>query len=358
MEVIAVNTSSKQYNVCIGFDILNGLQSMIEGFSPKVSKILIITDDHVAPYYLEEVKKQLSNFDEYIIPSGEQSKSFTYYEKCLVKCFESKLDRNSLIIALGGGVVGDLAGFVAATYMRGIRFVQMPTTLLAHDSAIGGKVAINLPAAKNIVGAFYQPELVLYELNFLQSLPIKEWRSGFAEIIKEALISSKDNISWLMNQIHHLENLDQHVIEKCVLMGIQVKNQIVSKDERESGIRAYLNLGHTLGHAIEAYLGYSKTTHGEAIAFGTLFAVYMSEQLFEVDLSFQELVQWFKQLNYPFYMDLETESIIQLMKQDKKNIDLKINYVLLKDFGKPILCELDEHVIKEQLNRFLTMLTK
>ncbi|MET3195448.1 3-dehydroquinate synthase [Bacillus sp. OAE603] len=358
MEVIAVNTSSKQYNVCIGFGILSGLQSMIEGFSPKVSKILIITDDHVAPYYLEEVKKQISNFDEYIIPSGEQSKSFTYYEKCLAKCFESKLDRNSLIIALGGGVVGDLAGFVAATYMRGIRFVQMPTTLLAHDSAIGGKVAINLPAAKNIVGAFYQPELVLYELNFLQSLPIKEWRSGFAEIIKEALISSKDNISWLMNQIHHLENLDQHVIEQCVLMGIQVKNQIVSKDERESGIRAYLNLGHTLGHAIEAYFGYSKTTHGEAIAFGTLFAVYMSEKLFEVDLSFQELVQWFKQLNYPFYMDLETESIIQLMKQDKKNIDLKINYVLLKDFGKPILCELDEHVIKEQLNRFLTMLTK
>jgi len=141
-------------------------------------------------------------------------------------------------------------------------------------------------------------------------------------------------------------------------MGIQVKNQIVSQDERESGIRAYLNLGHTLGHAIEAYLGYSKTTHGEAIAFGTLFAVYMSEQLFEVDLSFHKLVQWFKQLNYPVYLDLEIEAIIQLMKQDKKNIDLKINYVLLQEFGKPVLCELDEHVIKEHLNRFLKLLTK
>lgn len=356
MEVIAVNTSSKHYNVCIGFGILNNLQSMIESFTPKVSKILVITDDHVAPYYLEEVKKYITNFEEYIIPSGEQSKSFTFYEKCLAKCFDSKLDRNSLIIALGGGVVGDLAGFVAATYMRGIRFIQMPTTLLAHDSAIGGKVAINLPAAKNIVGAFYQPELVLYELRFLDSLPIKEWRSGFAEIIKEALISSKDNISWLMKRINQLENLDKHLIEQCVTMGIQVKNQIVSKDERESGIRAYLNLGHTLGHAIEAHLGYSSTTHGEAIAFGTLFSIFMSEQLFEVDLSFSEIVQWFKQLDYPFYTDLHTDSIIQLMKQDKKNIDLKINYVLLKDFGNPVLCELDEIYIKEQLNRFLSVL--
>lgn len=361
MNVITVNTSSKQYNVCIGYGILENLQLLIESFSPKVSKILIISDDQVAPLYLNEVKNEFNHtmhVESFIIPHGEESKSFLIYERCLTHCFECKLDRNSLIIALGGGVVGDLAGFVSATYMRGIRFIQLPTTLLAHDSAIGGKVAINLPKAKNIVGAFYQPELVLYELNFLKSLPLTEWRSGFAEIIKEALISSRENSNWLMDSIRSLEELEDHLIEKCVIMGIDVKNQIVSADERENGVRAYLNLGHTLGHAIEAYLGYSKTTHGEAIAFGTLFAIYLSENYFGKDLSFSSLLAWFKELNFPFYQELDLEEILSLMKQDKKNIDLKINYVLLKDIGNPIMCKLDENYIKEQLSRFLSVVTK
>ncbi|WP_088044143.1 3-dehydroquinate synthase [Bacillus sp. EAC] len=361
MNRITVKTSSKQYDVCIGYGILSNLQSIIENFSPKVSKIVIISDDNVANYYLEDVKNQvahLTNTDSYNFPNGERSKNFAIYEKCLEFCFESKLDRNSLIIALGGGVVGDLAGFVAATYMRGIRFIQIPTTLLAHDSAIGGKVAINLPKAKNIVGAFYQPELVLYELNFLNTLPIEEWRSGFAEIIKEALISSKENTKWLINSIQSLENLEPNLIEKCVEMGISVKNQIVSEDERENGVRAFLNLGHTLGHAIEAYLGYTKTTHGEAIAFGTLFSIYLSEKLFETDLSFALFLSWFKKLDYPVYLNLDIPSIIELMKQDKKNVEQKINYVLLKDFGVPKICEVEESVLKDQLKCFLTEIIK
>ncbi|MFF3022660.1 3-dehydroquinate synthase [Gottfriedia sp. NPDC057948] len=356
MNVITVNTSSKQYDVCIGFGVLSELQSKLDSLVPKVSKILIITDDQVAPLYLEEVLLNCSKknkIEHFIIPHGEKSKSFAIYENCLTYCFDVQLDRNSLIIALGGGVVGDLAGFVAATYMRGIRFIQLPTTLLAHDSAIGGKVAINLPKAKNIVGAFYQPELVLYELNFLTTLPIEEWRSGFAEISKEAMISSNDNLNWLMDHILSLEELDDELVEKCVTMGIRVKNELVSKDERETGERAFLNLGHTLGHAIEAYLGYAKTTHGEAIAFGTLFSIYLSEQFFKVDLRFNEILNWYNRLNYPVYSKLELEPILNLMKQDKKNIDLKIKYIILKSFGDPVICELEEDFIKENLDRFL-----
>ncbi|QKE71820.1 3-dehydroquinate synthase [Arthrobacter citreus] len=356
MNVITVKTSSKQYDVCIGYGVLSHLQSKLESLVPKVSKILIITDDQVAPYYLEEVKQNclhVNTVEQYVIPHGEKSKSFAIYEDCLTYCFDIQLDRNSLILALGGGVVGDLAGFVAATYMRGIRFIQMPTTLLAHDSAIGGKVAINLPKAKNIVGAFYQPELVLYELNFLTTLPIEEWRSGFAEVSKEAMISSIENLNWLMEHIHSLGNLENELIEKCVTMGISVKNEIVSKDERENGERAFLNLGHTLGHAIEAYLGYAKTTHGEAIAFGTLFSIYLSEQYFKIDLKYDEILRWYKQLEYPVYTNLEIESVVNLMKQDKKNIDLKIKYILLMNYGNPVTCELEEEFIKENLDSFL-----
>ncbi|PGS48879.1 3-dehydroquinate synthase [Bacillus sp. AFS041924] len=356
MNVITVKTSSKQYDVCIGYGVLSHLQSMLDNLVPKVSKILIITDDQVAPIYLEKVKQncnEANKVEEFIIPNGEKSKSFAVYEDCLTYCFDVQLDRNSLIIALGGGVVGDLAGFVAASYMRGIRFIQLPTTLLAHDSAIGGKVAINLPKAKNIVGAFYQPELVLYELSFLSTLPIAEWRSGFAEISKEAMISSTDNLNWLMNRIHSLEKLEDEFVEKCVTIGISVKNKIVSKDEKENGERAFLNLGHTLGHAIEAYLGYAKTTHGEAIAFGTLFSIYLSEQFFDIDLKFDEILKWYNQLDYPVYSNLELETIVHLMKQDKKNIDLKIKYILLKNYGNPVIVELEEDFIKENLDRFI-----
>lgn len=359
MKEITVKTNSKQYNVCIGYGILSHLQSMLKNLVPKVSKILIITDDHVAPLYLEEVKINCSNsikIEQFIIPNGEKSKGFSTYEECLTYCFDIQLDRNSLVIALGGGVVGDLAGFVAATYMRGVRFIQMPTTLLAHDSAIGGKVAINLPKAKNIIGAFYQPEFVLYELDFLKTLPIHEWRSGFAEISKEAMISSVDHLNWLMNNIQSLENIDKDLVEQCVTLGISVKNEIVSKDEKETGIRAFLNLGHTLGHAIEAFLGYAKTTHGEAIAFGTLFAIYLSEQYFKIDLKYNDIQNWYKQLNYPIYSNLDINTIVNLMKQDKKNIDLKINYILLKDYGSPIINELDENYIKDSLERFLLQL--
>jgi len=355
---IQVNTKSKNYIVTIGYDILHTLPQIINGLSPKITKILIITDTNVAINYLDEVKSLLKDQVEvldFIIPSGEQSKSMTMFEKCSSYALSSQLDRNSLIIAFGGGVVGDLAGFVAATFMRGIRFIQLPTTLLAHDSAVGGKVAINLPLGKNVVGAFYQPEHVLYHLNFLNSLPKTEMRSGFAEISKEAMLSSKEEIVWLMDQVKQISDLEQTILGQILKMGVEIKNNIVSTDEKEKGIRAYLNLGHTLGHALEAHLGYSVISHGDGVAFGTLFALYASEKIYGVDLHFEEIRKWYHQLGFPVFTNIDIEEVIQLMKNDKKNIGNSIRFILLKKFGQAELHEIEQEKIRTLLENFLEL---
>ena len=196
-----------------------------------------------------------------------------------LKALDFKLDRHSLILALGGGAVGDLSGFVAATFMRGIPFIQIPTTILAHDSAVGGKVAINHPAGKNMIGAFYQPEAVVYDIDFLKSLPEHEIRSGFAEVIKHGLIQDPSFYHWLKENILSIDMMisDENLIH-FLSRGVEIKSAIVEEDEKETGIRAYLNFGHTLGHAIEAELGYGKLTHGEAVVIGMLYALQLSEK--------------------------------------------------------------------------------
>jgi len=355
---LQINTKSKKYFITIGYDILHTLPQIISGLSPKITKILIITDTNVAVNYLDEVKSKLTNqFDvlDFIIPNGEQSKSMMMFEKCSSYALASHLDRNSLIIALGGGVVGDLAGFVAATYMRGIRFIQVPTTLLAHDSAVGGKVAINLPLGKNVVGAFYQPEHVLYHLNFLETLPISEMRSGFAEISKEAMLSSEEEVKWLMEHVKQISDLEQNILKQILNMGVRIKNNIVSTDEKEKGIRAFLNLGHTLGHAVEAHLGYSVISHGDGVAFGTLFALYVSEKLFDVDLNFDEIRKWYNQLGFPLFTNIDIPEVIQLMKHDKKNIGDSVRFILLKEFGQAELHEIELENIHTLLNNFLDL---
>src|SRR6185312_13145009 len=190
------------------------------------------------------------------VPSGEQAKQFPIYEACLTFALENGLDRKSCIIAFGGGAVGDLAGFVAATYMRGIAFLQVPTTLLAHDSAVGGKVAINHPLGKNMIGAFHQPEAVVYHTPFLQSLPEKEWRSGYAEVIKHALIGDVELYHWLKEEVQTLADLRDEKLIHILTKAIPVKANVVSQDETEKGVRAHLNFGHTLGHALEKEIGY------------------------------------------------------------------------------------------------------
>jgi 3-dehydroquinate synthase len=350
MNTMEIKTKSKTYSLHIGKNILIELPSIIKNLNYSITKILIISDDIVAPLYMDNVKNHLSAaypLYEFIVPNGEASKNIDMYYECQTCALSNGLDRSSLIIALGGGVVGDLAGFVAATYQRGIPFIQVPTTLLAHDSAVGGKVAINHPLGKNMIGAFHQPEAVIFNTTFLETLPKNELLSGFAEVIKEAIIWDKDFYSWLKINITSLADLKDQKLQHAIWHGISIKSQIVEKDEKESDIRAILNFGHTLGHAIEAELGYGEITHGEAVLLGMLFAIKVSEQVYKVKLNYQEFKQWFSSFGYRTELPatLDPLKLVKRMKKDKKANSGKIRMVLLKEIGQVEVHEVSDDLL-------------
>lgn len=354
MEQLQIHTLSKQYPVFIGSHLRKEVGNLLQSLPLKeISSILIITDDTVAPLYLADVKQSLaiSQVYEYIIPSGEASKSFQNYYDIQSFALEKGLDRKSIILALGGGVVGDLAGFVAATYMRGIPYIQIPTTLLAHDSSVGGKVAINHPLGKNMIGAFHQPEAVIYDIETLQSLPEHEWRSGFAEVMKHALIWDRDFYDWLQKNIHSFSDITGTVAEQLLKRSISVKAAIVGQDETEKGIRAFLNFGHTLGHAIETKMGYGTITHGEGVAIGMVFAMKVSEDVFQIKLPIDEIKSWFESYGFSTEIpaNLNKEELIETMKKDKKTHHGVIRMVLLKEIGKVEVVSVDEEMIRKWL---------
>ncbi|RXJ03949.1 3-dehydroquinate synthase [Anaerobacillus alkaliphilus] len=358
METMLIETRTKNYPLFIGENIRFNVDRLIrDTVKHSITSVLIITDDKVAPLFLEELKKSLSTFDklfEYVISSGEASKSFQSYYEIQGFALEKGLDRRSLVIALGGGVVGDLAGFVAATFMRGIPFIQVPTTLLAHDSSVGGKVAINHPLGKNMIGAFYQPEAVIYDTATLQSLPEQEWRSGFAEVIKHGLIWDKEFLDWLISNVHDFSQIKGDLAGQLLVRSISVKKAVVKEDETEKGIRAHLNLGHTLGHAIETELGYGRITHGEAVVIGILFALVVSEEIFSVDLHIPNMINWLKQYNYEVDLpsQLDVEQLIETMKKDKKSEDGIVRMVLLSELGKAEVVSIPEERLKVLLSEF------
>lgn len=351
METLSISTSSKTYPLYIGSGIRFNIQSYINDLGSEFSSVFIITDANVEPLFLNDIKKSLTDFNKiysYVVPSGEESKSFQIFYDCHSFALENELDRKSLLIALGGGVVGDLAGFVAATYMRGIPFIQMPTTLLAHDSSVGGKVAINHPLGKNMIGAFYQPEAVIYDTEMLLTLPEDQWRSGFAEVIKHALIWDEEFYNWLKQEVPSLHELRGEKLQHALAKGISVKAQVVGQDEKESGIRAFLNFGHTLAHALEADLGYGTLSHGDAVAIGMLFAIRLSQEYYQKDLGLETYRKWFKQYNFPdIPKNLNANALIQLMKKDKKAQSGSIQMVLMKNIGEVEIVKLtDEFVYK------------
>ncbi|KGA99142.1 3-dehydroquinate synthase [Alkalihalobacillus alcalophilus ATCC 27647 = CGMCC 1.3604] len=358
MRKVAVQTESKSYDVWIEAGCLHKLLPMLKSWKKQPTSIFIITDSTVAELYLDRVKNQLKDhypLVEAVVPAGEASKSFVEFEQLLTVALENGLDRDSMIIALGGGVVGDIAGFVAATYMRGIRFVQIPTTLLAHDSSVGGKVAINHRLGKNMIGAFHQPEMVIYDPELLVSLPEQEWRSGFAEAFKHGLIQVPEFYQWLQEKIDSFVDLDVSLLEQLLERSIAVKAEIVAEDEKEAGVRAHLNLGHTLGHAIETQLGYGKMTHGEAVALGIIFAMRLSEQLYQVKLPINEFKQWLRQLGYDTNLPktLQAESLLATMKKDKKVNAGIIRMVLMKEVGSVQVEEVDEKEILTLIEKML-----
>ncbi|NEU31134.1 3-dehydroquinate synthase [bacterium LRH843] len=359
MQQVAVGTKSKAYKVFIEAGLRHSIgEHLASILDQPASAIFVISDSQVAPLYLDEVvasfQGKLPVYTE-VIPSGEASKSFTIYEQALSKALSCGLDRKAVVIALGGGVVGDLAGFVAATYMRGIRFVQVPTTLLAHDSSVGGKVAINHPLGKNMIGSFHQPEAVFYDIETLYSLSEREWRSGFAEVMKHGFIKDPEFLGWLAREVTSLEQIPVEKITSLLQRSIEVKALIVTEDERESGVRAYLNLGHTLGHAIETELGYGVITHGEAVVVGMVFALHLSEEVFQIDLDVNRYEAWFRSLGYKTSIpeELSASKLINTMMKDKKVEAGVIRMVLLRELGQPTVKEVSPEVIGRILERAL-----
>ncbi|MEH6944032.1 3-dehydroquinate synthase [Bacillus sp. JJ722] len=357
MNQLTIETSSKTYPVVIGSEILKDLPEFIKTKLQPLSKIWIISDATVAPLYLAKLQDILApHFKDIVVsvvPSGESAKTFSVFEQCHRDGLEGNVNRKSIILALGGGAVGDLAGFVAATFMRGIRFIGIPTTLLAHDSAVGGKVAINHPLGKNMVGAFHQPEAVFYDWSLLQSLPEKELRSGFSEAIKHGLIQDENFFNWMHSNIQSLQELSGDVLAQVITKGIGIKAAIVKQDERELGVREYLNFGHTLGHSIEANFGYGKTTHGEAVLIGMIFALKMSMEKAGLDFDIENFITWVKKLGYSTVLPpLDHDDLLRSMKKDKKTTSSEIKFVVLNKIGEPTTIQLNDDEVLNCLKKY------
>ncbi|MCY8564591.1 3-dehydroquinate synthase [Bacillus sonorensis] len=354
MKSLQIETASLSYPVFIGGGIRKNADELLSSLDLPMTKLLLITDEEVDKRYGEELLNLLESkwpVKKVAVTSGEQAKSIDMFMKLQTEAIEFHLDRSSCILALGGGVVGDLAGFVASTFMRGIDYVQFPTTLLAHDSAVGGKVAINHPLGKNLIGAFHQPKAVVYDTECLGTLPEKEMRSGLAEVIKHAFIHDEAFLHKLL-KIKSIDAITNEQLNDMVYKGISIKSAIVSQDEREAGIRAYLNFGHTLGHAVEAEYGYGKITHGDAVALGMQFALFVSEKVLNCPLDRRQITSWLKQLGYPgeVKLDTSTEALISRMLNDKKTRGGIIQFVLLDRIGSVRLHSFTAKEIERWLN--------
>jgi 3-dehydroquinate synthase len=280
MRTLKVNLEDRSYPIYIGSDVSLDNELYSKHISSK--KIALITNEQIADLYLSEISQTLNAFDlkTLVLPEGETEKNLETVGKAVEFLSDNRIDRDSSIIAFGGGVIGDITGFVASSYMRGIKFLQVPTTLLAQvDSSVGGKTGVNINTGKNLIGSFYQPSAVIADIRYLNSLEPNRLSEGLAEVIKYGLIRDEDFFKWLSKNTNRILALEPeimtHLIERCC----QIKAEIVSEDEREGSIRAILNYGHTFGHAIESLTDYSIYTHGEAVSIGMVMAASMAEKM-------------------------------------------------------------------------------
>lgn len=356
MECLKVDLGEYSYPIYIGFDILHKLGSYISKIVDP-SKVLIISNKIIFDHYGEEIGKSLDNagfkWSYTLIPEGEENKNIETANKLWDACFQNQLDRKSLIIALGGGIVGDISGFIAATYMRGIPFIQIPTTLLAQvDSSVGGKVAVNHPQGKNIIGAFYQPKMVFADTKVLLTLPEREIKTGLAEVIKYGVIWDREFFSWLQENQEMIFQLNKEAMGHIVKTSCIIKAKVVGEDEKENGLRAILNYGHTFGHAYEALTKYERYTHGEAVAIGMVSAAITANKLDMISSdAVQKIVELIKAFDLPTnYENLSVDEIINKMYYDKKTTGGKITYIIPSSVGRvEIIKDIPLEVIKEAL---------
>ncbi len=356
---IPVNTASHSYEVIIGSNILHTAFDSFDEIIKKADKLFVFTDENVWNAQGDYFKEQFPYpFEVFVMPSGEACKSFENYKDAHTFLIEKDCTRKSFLFALGGGAVGDLTGFVAATFMRGVPFIQIPTTILAHDSAVGGKTAINHPLGKNLIGAFYQPEAVIYDTNFLQSLSEREVRSGMAEVIKHALISNEDWLTQLM-ATPSIINIEREQLALHLKSGIEVKASIVAQDETEQSVRKYLNFGHTYGHAIEAAAGYGGLAHGEAVVIGIVYALILSERYGQISRRFTKSFLSFAYKNgYPFeeVSKYSFETLQQYLVKDKKAEYGELKFVLLNKIGEPFVQPIELSECREVDHEYRSLL--
>ncbi|MGD9637644.1 MAG: 3-dehydroquinate synthase [Alphaproteobacteria bacterium] len=342
-----VNLKKDSYDIKIGHNLLKKTGDLLKPIIGK-RKTFIISDERVAPIYLDVLEKSLEKsgieYASFILPSGEKIKSFFWLEKICETLLGGRINRSSIILALGGGVIGDLAGFTASIILRGIDFVQIPTTLLSQvDSSVGGKTAINAEFGKNLIGSFYQPKMVIADLASLKTLDKRQIKSGYAEMAKYGLIQNKAFWKYLKENGKQITRLNKEKLQYAVLESCKIKAKIVAKDEKENNIRALLNFGHSFGHALEGIVDFNdkKLLHGEAVGIGMLMATMLSEKLgFAPKGTFDEIKQHFDELelftkisDIPYFEKVTASQIIDFMERDKKNKDGKINLVLLKNIG-------------------------
>lgn len=353
---LSVDLGDRSYPIFIGKNLLDN-HSLITDFIHGSSAV-IVSNTTVAPLYLQQVEASLKSenirYDTVILQDGETYKTFESVMQIIDTLLSQRHDRKTTVIALGGGVVGDISGFAAAIYQRGVNFIQIPTTLLSQvDSSVGGKTGVNHPLGKNMIGAFYQPQCVIADTATLETLPKRELSAGMAEVIKYGLIHDAEFFSWLEQNMESLMQGDNTLLSEAILISCQTKADVVAKDERESGIRAILNLGHTFGHAIESAMGYGNWLHGEAIATGMVMAADLSlrHQWITPEIKQRTIALLLKaQLPVTSPDDMTLEKYMDIMAIDKKVDRGVIKFVLLKQLGEAIItADYDPELLKQTL---------
>lgn len=357
MKRIIVDLGRHSYPIYIGRDLLGNGEILSDIIRCK--QVMVVTNKTIAPLYLDKVLRSLKglNVDSVLIPDGEQYKTIDTVYQIITRLLDKRFSRNSCLFALGGGVVGDITGFVAACYQRGIDYIQLPTTVLAQvDSSVGGKTGVNHPAGKNMIGAFHQPLAVITDTLFLDTLDARELSAGLAEVIKYGLIRDVEFFHWLEANIDRLYTRERDALAYVIERSCINKAEVVAEDERESGIRAILNFGHTFGHAIETNLGYGQWLHGEAVALGMLMAADLSHRLGWLSantiLRIREILL---KLNLPVLLpdDCDPVKLRELMQVDKKSRDGALFLILLKDIGQAVITdEFEENLLMDTLHNF------
>ena len=364
-ETVTVDLGDRSYPIYIGSEFSEEEGGAMLASHVSGNRAFIITNDRIAPMYLEKYTKMLEangkRVDTIVLPDGEENKSIDVMSKILDKALELNLDRKATFLALGGGVIGDMVGFAAAIYQRGVPFIQIPTTVMSMvDSSVGGKTGVNHPLGKNMIGAFYQPQCVYIDIDTLNTLPDRELQSGISEIIKYGLITDADFFIWLEKNMDGLLSRDVSNFKYAIKRSCEIKADVVKADEKEAGLRATLNLGHTFGHAIENGSGYGHWLHGEAVAIGTAMAATMSGRLGWIDEGIVKRVyDILHAANLPTELPLDSpmnrEKFLKLMSVDKKVADGKLRLILLKgDLGECVFTgEFDEEAMISTIDEFV-----